>query len=84
MAEIIAKLSMDPSGLLERIEALAEHVSAAPIGDPIADLAAEVGEIDASTDIRVTACVQGDAIVATFEPAGNLARMLDAFEARTS
>ncbi|MES2814464.1 MAG: hypothetical protein V4720_06180 [Pseudomonadota bacterium] len=78
------KLSVDPSGLLARIEALAAHCATAPIGDPICRLAVEVGEINADTDVRVTRTVEGETVVVTFDPVGNLARMLEAFEARAA
>jgi hypothetical protein len=81
MAKLSIKLEIDPSSLIARIEALAAHVNAAPIGDPVAELAAELGEIDASTDILVATDFKGGRVIASFEPAGNLAKLLAAFEA---
>jgi hypothetical protein len=83
MAEIKMKLNMDSQGLLQRIEALAEHCNSAPLGDPVAELAREIGEIDASTDVSYSAEMQDGVMCVTFSPAGNLARLLAAHEAQS-
>jgi hypothetical protein len=74
---------VDVDNLLSRIERLAAHVDSAAKDDPVRQLAAEIGEIDASTDIKQTTARDGDILAVTFEAHGNLAKMLAVFEARS-
>ena len=76
------KFSCDSNLLIARIEALAEHVNQAKPGDPVAEIAREIGEIDASTDVEIVLAWKDGALTATCRPFGNLARLLEAFEAR--
>lgn len=81
MAQVEIKIEMDVHGLLSRIDNLAAHVNGAEPGDSVADLAAQIGEIDIETDIVVSTRFHKGKVICEFAPAGNLARLLLAFDA---
>lgn len=75
------EVRIDPSGLLSRIERLADHVANAPDDDPVKILACEIGEINADTDLKQSLERNGEVLVVTIQEQGNLAKILAAFEA---
>jgi hypothetical protein len=80
MAEMTMTYSLEVDKLLARVDALFAHVASAMDGDPVKDLASEVGEIDVDADTEILTDFKNGALIVTLEPRGNLARLLDVFE----
>lgn len=85
MATLELKVQFDPNGLLKQIETMAEYLEGAEVGQPcpFVDLAKEIGEINADTDITFATEKTADGIVLVAEARGDLARLLETFKAVT-
>lgn len=83
MAAIEIKMNLDPAGLLRQIEAMGQYLDAHQSGSrcPFVDLALEVGEIDGDTDISFTTEKRDGEYFVVPEARGDLARLLEAFQA---
>lgn len=68
------------NGLIERVEGLAVHVGAAEVGDPVAEMARAIGEIDLDTCIEMQTEFRSGTIYCDVSPIGDLAKLLNAYE----
>lgn len=75
------KLIVAANSFAMRVNALSEHIKNAPAGDPVADMAREIGEIDLAECISASSETTADSVTCDFTPTGDLARLLSAFEA---
>jgi len=80
MTELSISLWTNAKALLARVEALAAYVERAPEGDPLAEMAAEIGEIDMDRDVEFETRWEEGHIVCDVVAIGELARMLHVFD----
>lgn len=69
------------SALLGRVTALAEYIGNADVGDPIAELARSVGELQVEDSIKINARFASGRVVVDAVAIGALKDMLDAYDA---
>ena len=81
MVEVRVKVdASECNALADRIERMANYIENAPVGDPVAEMAREAGEISAEESISLSVERMDGKYVVCARPIGSLADILAAYE----